>query len=177
MKITKHSEFRDGQRVSCEIEGFKIEVARVRIEENGTVYLLQNHKSGGGIPQKGFMFSWGVSTEYTEYERSNRGVTNIVTLGHTDLRGLCVGDYLLDDDDDKRRVLGVAGEMVFYSDYEDNSYDWETVEGGSNTYQGMERRGWRLAISEDPVTELTMDEIAKKFGKDVKAIRIKKDEE
>lgn len=46
MKTIPYSKFKHGQRVTCEIEGEKIDDARISITRNGDVYLCQNIVQG-----------------------------------------------------------------------------------------------------------------------------------
>lgn len=77
-----------------------------------------------------------------------------------------VGDILVNDDD-KCKVLAVVGDLIATSTTsifdEFGSWDLKST---------LEEYGWK--IKNDSKVELTMDEVATKFGVDVKNLKIKK---
>lgn len=80
-----------------------------------------------------------------------------------------VGQVLVDDDGDKRTVLAVVGDMVALSDWGDSELfgEWFSVTSVNKEYT--------VASSDPEVTELTLDEVAEKFGIEPSKLRIKKE--
>lgn len=86
---------------------------------------------------------------------------------------LKVGDVVIDEDNDECTVLAVCGKAFLVSDYRSPS-----VMGGWFLLDYVKSRGWRIKgvnSKEKPVLELTLDEVAEKFGVDVKRLKIKKE--
>jgi hypothetical protein len=78
------------------------------------------------------------------------------------------GDVLVKDNMDYQyTVQGMIGEIVFYIDPEDGMAD-------SMTVAELRDSGWHLK-TETPTTELTIDQIAEKFGMKPEEVRIKKE--
>ena len=85
-------------------------------------------------------------------------------------------DDLITDGEDFRRVLGRAGKAVFVT------YNWERGEeestGSSDIYSIQELKEDNFTIVNETPTpeklELTLDQIAEKFGVDITNIKIKK---
>ena len=78
------------------------------------------------------------------------------------------GDVIVDEDGDEQIVLGVCGKVIFIS----NINDHEGVYRFS-TAKRLRELGYTMQTSRPEVTELTMEEVAEKFGVDVENIRIK----
>lgn len=89
------------------------------------------------------------------------------------LRAMKVGDIVIDGDGDERKVLEILTNTFAYSyiDLQDKFYSW-------TAFGEAEREGWKLKDQEpvDDTLEISMDEVAEKFGKDVSKIRIKKED-
>ena len=77
-----------------------------------------------------------------------------------------VGDILVDTDGDTKKVLGICGLLIFTSDF--NNYNRPN---GYHTKEGLIARCYTIKQDEPEVTEMTMEEVCKKLGKN---IRIKK---
>jgi hypothetical protein len=90
-----------------------------------------------------------------------------------ELEDVEVGDILVDDEGKDRYVMGVAGKMVWLS----NTCDEANHEGNTNLYTMIELKedGFTFKDQEPEIMELSMDEVAKKFGKSASEIRIKKE--
>jgi len=90
-----------------------------------------------------------------------------------------VGDILVDSDGDYRRVLGYCGGEGGFATYivsnysrDKNSTSLKQV-GCSRTRFDFDAMSLSLDIQEEEITELTLEEVAKLAGRDVKNIRIK----
>lgn len=114
-------------------------------------------------------FGYAIKTFY-----ENQGWKIITLQQFKELQGLTTmrykqGDILVDEDGDKRKVLCVCGEVYIFSAY--NNFD---IFGGSYTQKGLDDLGYKIYIEEpEELTELTLEEIAKKFKVDVSKLRIK----
>lgn len=86
-----------------------------------------------------------------------------------DLDNLEVGDVLVDTSGNEITVLGVLGQLIFLSKYSTQEY----YSGGYTVIQ-LKDYGFKLKCQEEEITELTIDQIAEKFGKDPSKIKIKK---
>lgn len=59
MKITHPSQLRHGMRVTCTIEGTKIDDAKISIDKKKNIYICQDHKDGNFTEDKlGYQHSW-----------------------------------------------------------------------------------------------------------------------
>ena len=79
------------------------------------------------------------------------------------------GDILVNMHGNERKILGICGEVYFMS-YENNFN--KTASG--QTKQELDDMGFKLKSSPSKL-ELSMNEIAEKFGIDVGSLKIKKD--
>lgn len=86
---------------------------------------------------------------------------------------LSVGDILIDDDGNERVVLGVIGQIVFFSD--DTDTDDDIYDDNMENIQYLKKQGWKVKGEESTAKEVTMDEIAKAMNIDVKDLKIKKE--
>lgn len=90
-----------------------------------------------------------------------------------------VGDILVDSDGDCRRVLGYCGGEGDYATYALSEYNLNKDSDrmkeccSTRTRYQLNNMNLSLDIQEEPITELTLEEVAKLAGKDVKNIRIK----
>ena len=96
-------------------------------------------------------------------------------LGHwklatKDWDSLQVDDVLVDSNGDKRYILAVCGRVIFLS-----YVDSKDISGLYRTKEELIKSGYTiLQDEEEEIIELTLEEIADKFGVDVKLIKIKK---
>ena len=80
------------------------------------------------------------------------------------------GDVVINKDGGKRKVLGRCGQVCFVSFISDLEKYWYSV-----SISEMKSLGYKLANQKEPdKVVLSMDEIAEKFGVDVKNLKIKK---
>ncbi len=109
-----------------------------------------------------------IGEEYCElnYEYFSKGGTMPKTLYNLE-----IGDIVIDDDGDEQKILAVlaTGENPVYllSDY--NDFD---EADDMQTAKELERKDYTFPGEQ---TELTMDQIADKFGVSVEQLKIKKD--
>lgn len=169
----------DGRSFSAKIHGEEV-TGKIRVE-NGYVYLCQDEKEGAYCKNKhGYMFSWGV--RYGEKEDLDDNYVSdfkLIPLTEKEIeqyKDWQVGDVLklLDeyekDFDELSEVIFRSGELVVLK-----NKDGEASE--NYTCDQLYKYGYRLFPQEieEEITELTMEEIAEKFGLPVDKIRVKKD--
>lgn len=156
-------------------------IGRIRVE-NEQVYLCQNKRDGKDCENKmGYKYSWRVGSGEKE-ELTNEYVYDFKLTPLTSeyiekYKDWQVGDVveLLDEHekefDERHKVIFRSGELVVLK-----NKDGEASE--NYTCDQLYKYGYRLfqpEMEEEKITELTMDEIAKKFGIPVDKIRIKND--
>jgi hypothetical protein len=83
---------------------------------------------------------------------------------------LAEGDTLYDPSGCERSVLGVVGKVIFYSYI--SSLDELS---GQKTNDEMQKRGWAIkgAEAEVEVEEMTVEDVCKALGKEVKIVKSK----
>ena len=106
------------------------------------------------------------------YYSNYSGNKKITPYPPKDLHHLEEGDILVDKDGDKRKVLGVHKYLVHLSRCD----EFSSYCAYSLTIEQLEEEGYKLKSSEpsEPL-EVTLDEVAEKFGVDVKNLKVKKD--
>lgn len=112
-------------------------------------------------------WSWvGQVYSNLKYEYFSKGGTMPKTLYNLE-----VGDIVIDDDGDKRKILAVltTGENPVYAASDCNNFDH-----ADDIYTAKELEDDDYKVVGE-TTELTMDEIADKFGVSVERLKIKKD--
>lgn len=82
---------------------------------------------------------------------------------------LQTGDVVIDDDGDRRRVAGVAGDVVFLYPDDTKKYDME-LDNYSKIY--LDENGYRI-VTEEETTEMTVAEVEALVGKKVKIVKEK----
>lgn len=174
MKLAKYSQLKHGMKVLCEIDGKEIKDAKISIDEDGRVYVCQNVKDGFDAEDKlGYKYSWILSYEGEDIEDWDDNVKNLRTAEKTldDFSTLEIGDVLVDRDGDERTILDVREKIIGLS----NLSHGERY-GNFYTKDDLDYYGCKLKEQpeEDETVELTMDEIAEKFGIDVKKLKVKK---
>jgi hypothetical protein len=89
-----------------------------------------------------------------------------------ELEDVEVGDILVDDEGGEHFVMGVAGKMVWLSEHGVEGYASDT-----ECYAMLELKdeGYTFKDQEPEIMEISMDEVAKKFGKSASESRIKKE--
>lgn len=161
---------------------YKDEVTgRIRVEDK-RVFLCQDKKSGVSCKNRlGYKYSWEVR-DGSEEELINEHVydfklTSLTAEEIEQYKDWQEGDVLelLDehekDFDERHEVIFRSGELVVLK-----NKDGEASE--NYTCDQLYKYGYRLfqpEMEEEKITELTMDEIAEKFGLPIDKIRVKKD--
>lgn len=160
-----------GRRFKCKIYGDSVK-GKIQVED-GIVYLCQNIKEGiDCIDKLGYFFSWVVDSGNKDDLETN-GVTNFEIVGMIkeeieNYKDWQVGDKIIHKDGDKGEIIFRSGEFVVFK-YNNNA--------ASNNYtiEELYSIGWRLDEKpmEEPIVEMTMEEIAKLKGIPVEKLRIK----
>lgn len=148
-----------GDRVTCEIGGTKIDNAVISVDRDGTHYICQNKEAGARAENiLGYKYSWAFNPEDPEDD----SVTNLTVIPRT-LDDLMVGD-VVEHREGKSTVLARTENIVALSCLGNpNAY------GAHRTIQEMKESGYTLVQStEEPIEELTMEEVCKRLGKQVK---------
>lgn len=113
MKTIPYSRFKHGQRVTCEIEGKKIDDAKIIIDSDGSIFICHKKKCGFITAAKfGYKYSFCIFADKDGV--LNNRVTNLKFLPRT-LDDIEEGDVVVDKYGDERKVLGACGEVYFLS--------------------------------------------------------------
>lgn len=165
-----YSKFKHGQRITCKIrKGAEypkyISDAKISIDEDGSLFICQNVCSGLRADKKlGYDYSWNITVGKKDFTEGGDGVTEINFLD------LEIGDVINTPTGDKT-VLAVCGRLFFLSktslpDQLDDGYTMEEI---------IDRAGWiiKQEVTEDPIKEFTLQEVADKMGVAVENLRIK----
>ena len=161
--------FKHGDRVTCRIKGKEISDGRISIDISGAHYVCQNVFWGNSAEEQfGYSHAWFFTADSPQDE----GVTELKLKERTiKSHPLEVGDVLFDLDDQKFKVLGVCGKVVFLSyrtDFESVCY--------FRTQKDLIANGWKLyqdTTTDPEVKEVTLDDVAKALGIPVEKLRIK----
>lgn len=171
----------NGRFFSAKISDDKV-TGRIRVEDEH-VYLCQDKRDGAYCKDRfGYKYSWFVE-DGSEKSLAGNNVSCFKLTPSTaeeieKYKDWQVGDVLelLDehekDFDERHEVIFRSGELVVLK-----NKDGEASE--NYTCDQLYKYGYRLVLQEEDgekeITELTMDEIADKFGLPVDKIRVKKD--
>ena len=146
------------QRVICEICGTKITDAKISINEDGTPYICQNEKDGIDAENKlGYKYSWKLLSDFTRIN-----VTNLKPFKKT-LRDVEIGDILIRDGEEQM-VLDVREKIIGLSEYD----DFEIFDC-FYTFEELEE-DYELKDEPEEVEELTVEQVCKELGRDIKII-------
>ena len=153
--------FKHKQKVVCEIDGKKITDVKISIDKDGTPYICQNEKDGVTAENLlGYKYSWELNKDFT-----NCLVTNLKPLNKT-IRDVEIGDIVVDkyNNENKRMVLDVREKIVGLSECDDfENFDC------FYTFEELEKYGYKLKDEpEEEIEELTMEELCKELGREVK---------
>ena len=112
MKIEKYEDLVHGMYVTCEIDGEKIEDARLSINEDGDVYICQNKKDGAPTKKLfGYTYSWWMASKNDNSATWGK-VTNLCSVEEKTeektLDNLKKGDVLVNDKGETLTILGTA---------------------------------------------------------------------
>ena len=107
MKLEKYEDLVHGMYVTCEIDGKKIEDARLSIDEDGDVHICQNEKNGSKADELfGYTYSWLMVGKNKDIENWEGDVTNLNSVEEKTLDNLKLGDVLMNDDGDSVTIEG-----------------------------------------------------------------------
>lgn len=152
--------FKHNQKVTCTIQGVKIRDARISINEDGRVYICQNIKNGGEAEDKlGYNFSWRINSDFTGHD-----VDNLKPL-FKNWEYLEVGDKLIDGEGRERMILAHIG-LIFFVSYK-NEF---TKVSSFLTKEELIKEGYSIKQEQpvEEVEELTMEELCRELGREVK---------
>ena len=171
----------DGRRFRCKIRETPAE-GRIRVE-NGNVYLCQNKHEGTEVKCRfGYKYSWSVLSGSKEYLAYNH-ISDFVLIPSTpdeiesykDWQG---GDKIRCDAGVASLTLGLYGEIIFRCG-ELVVAKFRDCASPNFTCDDLHRVGYRLDIEplseEEKTIEISMDEIAEKWGISKDQLRIKKE--
>jgi hypothetical protein len=174
MKTIPYNKFKHDQRVTCEINGVKIDDAKISIDNDGMIYICQNYVDGGTTINKlGYKFTYytSISEESDDLDDRVYRIKNIHFLPRT-LDDLEEGDVLVDvaGDGYEKTVLGVCGKVFFLS----QTFSHESFDTGY-TVEDLKIYGWTIKQEqqEEEITELTLEDVAKLANVPVEKLRIK----
>lgn len=165
-----------GRPFRAKIYGIPVS-GRIQVEK-GLVFLCQNEMDGANDHDKlGYRYSWGVG-KGSETVLARNNVTDFHLFPTTPeefetFKDWREGDLLIDEDAvyPELKVIFRSGELAVCK----RICDGNTM--NNSTIDALYQSGYRFAPpkEEAAVRELTMDEIAEKFGLAVDRIRVKKD--
>lgn len=171
MRTIPYSKFKHGQRVTCEIDGVKINDAKISIDLDGTVYICQNVKEGSIAENKfDYQYSFSIADPiYDLTENARSCLQNLKFLPRT-LDDLEEGDVIVCKYGAERKVLGICGEVYFLSLCDNFNSGPDAV-----TISEMKGYGYTLKQEEleEEITELTLADVAKLANVSVEKLRIK----
>lgn len=116
MKTIPYSKFKHGQRVTCEIDGVKVE-GKIGIDNEGYVYLCSNNGSliGDDFRAFGYTNSFSFLRKNEDYfYGKTQYIKNLKFFPRT-IDDLEEGDVVLNPYGGARKILGKCGEVYFLS--------------------------------------------------------------
>ena len=157
-----------GKEFQATINGITVE-GKIQVEDE-KVYLCQNKRDGSPCDDKlGYDYSWEVGTG-SEFGLRDNDVTDfkLIDINPETYKDWQVGDKIYTDSL-SGEVIFRSGEFVVFKDDENRA---------SNNYTCDELfdNDWRLYIKpekSEEIIEMTLEEVAKLKGIDVKNLRIK----
>lgn len=149
--------FKHGDKVTCKIKQISITDARISIDSDGTPYICQNAASGSTASNMlGYSCSWMLESDFTHHL-----VTDLCLAVKT-WDNLEAGDILVLDGDESK-VLAVIGDVFLRSTLSDFSRT-----GCWYTKSEAQKDGLALKAVPEEIEEVTMEDVCKKFGKEVR---------
>lgn len=171
----------DGRRFRCKINETPAE-GRIRVEDNN-VYLCQNEMDGAEADNKfGYKYSWSVSSGSKESLALNHISDFVLTPSTPDeiesYKDWQVGDKIRCEAVVRSLTWGSRGEIIFRSG-ELVVAKLGDCASPNFTCDDLHRVGYRLDVEplseEEKTVEISMDEIAEKWGISKDQLRIKKE--
>jgi len=157
----------DGMKYTAKIMSKYCE-GKITVEKE-RVYLCQNGKEGNGCAdRRGYKYSWLVD-DGSEVQMNANDVTDFILLSANPetYKDWQVGD--------KIRERGLEREVIFRSGELVVCRERDGVATNNYTCDEMFSKGWRLIAdpAEPEMVEVTLEEVARGLGIDVKTLRIK----
>lgn len=167
MKTIPYNKFRHGQRVTCEIDGVKIDDAKISIGKNGLIYLCSNSKSGDNNADEklGYKYSYSFlmkDRDFNQYGDINEVIENLHFLDRT-IDDLEEGDIVVDSEGIEKTIVGICGQIVFLSNRKEIVSYWllSNMKSRFTLKQGKEE--WTETLIRDFPVFITKDEEKMKY--------------
>lgn len=143
MKTIPYNKFKHGQRVTCEINGVKIDDAKISVGKNGLIYLCSNSKSGDNNADEklGYKYSYSFlmkDHDFNQHSNINEVIENLQFLPRT-IDDIQEGDVVLDKFKKEITVLGICGKLICFS-----ARDYPLRAGSCYTVEEMKEYGYTL---------------------------------
>lgn len=141
----------------------------VSIQDNG-IYLCQNVRNGSDCSNKfGYKYSYWIGSNRGSLNDVDDGLFENFKLKVMEMNDITVGTKLYDDDGEQHEAIFRSGELVILK----NGNEYASM---PYTIEELKDRNFKLKIEPCPSepVELTMDEIAEKFGVPISQLKIKK---
>ena len=162
-----------GKRFKCKICGVSVE-GRIQVEGN-KVFLCQNIRNGSKAKDTlGYSYSWYIDTG-SKRDLEDNNITDFKLIGMTkgdieNYKDWQVGDKIIykNGNSNKGEIIFRSGELIIFKDSNNTASVNYTIEE-------LYRNGWRLDEQpiEEPIVEITMEEIAELKGIPIEKLRIK----
>lgn len=156
--------FNHNDRVMCTIQGYDITDARISIDADGTPFICHNNEEcacGWADNKLGYKYSWALT------KRSS--VTNLKLAAPKTLDDIAVGDVIVNTGGEERTVAMRTDDIIIFTFKDDG------IQKASGPYHidELKHDGYTLKTPElvEPVAELTVEEISKRLGYEVKVVK------
>ena len=163
MKTIPYEKFKHGQRVTCEIDGVKIDDAKISIDKDGEVFICQNKYDGDEPEDKlGYKYGWKITYKKVEFFDGKESVKNLQFLPRT-LDDLEEGDIVVDSEGIEKTIVGICGQIVFLSNRKEIVSYWllSNMKSRFTLKQGNEE--WTETLIRDFPVFITKDEEKMKY--------------
>jgi hypothetical protein len=182
MKLTKYSQLKHGMKVRYQTDTGDIVYGTIN-ESNSEFYFTRDEVHGEPAVR--------ISYDLGQFCMEVKGIGCSLMLALKDfqsvegLRAMKPGDILVDHEDVDGYMYSCVLEVldnVFLVTHWCNKIDYARQDTSVfcwTTFEKAEKYGWKLLDqfeTKDDIKELTMDEIADKFGIDVSKLKIKKEQ-
>ena len=144
-----NKDFKEGMSISCEINGIKIDNAKLHLED-GSWYICHNVEDEDECCS--LENSWGYKCNFEicdDWTEGDYNVTNIQPK-HRTIDDLECGDYVVDESGWKRKCLGVCGEVyAMSSNWKKTVDNSDKIDGGWWTIYQLKKCGYTLCQPEE----------------------------
>lgn len=145
-KKIPYSQFKHGQRCTCEIQGKEVTDAKISINGNGSIYICQNIKDGlEADDMLGYKYGWLAVDHGYYFEERDKDIRSLTLLPRT-IEDVEEGDEIVSKDVGERKVLGRCGQIVFLGRLLSN-------DAYENTYSIHDLKFRGYTIKQDTPTE------------------------